>query len=334
MNISVIIPVYNVERYVERCIISIMNQTYTEGVECIIVNDFTPDRSMEIIEELVAKYNGAIQFKLLYHEYNRGVAAVRNTGMNAAIGDYIIQIDSDDYCELDMLEKMYAKAVEEDADVVVADFWITDKNDVYCSNIVPEDAIEIMKNTLSGKLGYLWCKLIRRSYLLRNNIENKEGLDFKEDMLMSFLLFYYKPKVVHLAKAFVHYVQYNNESYTRGTVSKKILENLLEGEHLILDFISKKSELSIPLNSAVLTMRVANLRALLLSSGGLLQKKWCYYYNDLTFYDVIKYSPFGIITTITICLAVSGMLPVYNFMRIFWRFLRRERSACIVIYYN
>lgn len=125
MNISVIIPIYNVEKFVERCILSIINQTYTKEVECIIVNDCTPDSSMKIVERLVADYKGQIRFKLLNHERNKGIAAVRNTGLNAASGDYIIYIDSDDYCEQDMLEKMYTKAVEEDADVIVADFWDT-----------------------------------------------------------------------------------------------------------------------------------------------------------------------------------------------------------------
>lgn len=124
MNISVIIPIYNVEKFVERCILSIINQTYTKEVECIIVNDCTPDSSMKIVERLVADYKGQIRFKLLNHERNKGIAAVRNTGLNAASGDYIIYIDSDDYCEQDMLEKMYTKAVEEDADVIVADFGI------------------------------------------------------------------------------------------------------------------------------------------------------------------------------------------------------------------
>lgn len=105
MNISVIVPVYNVEKYIERCITSIINQTFTEGVECIVINDCTPDKSMEIVERLVSKYDGSIQFKLIYHEKNKGIAAVRNTGLDTATGDYTIYIDSDDYCELDMLEK-------------------------------------------------------------------------------------------------------------------------------------------------------------------------------------------------------------------------------------
>lgn len=124
MNISVIIPVYKVEKFVERCVRSIMNQTYTEGVECIIVNDCTPDDSMKIVEKLIADYTGTICFKLLYHKQNCGLAAVRNTGMSAATGEYILHIDSDDYCEPDMLEKMYSKAIEENADIVVADCYI------------------------------------------------------------------------------------------------------------------------------------------------------------------------------------------------------------------
>ncbi|MFR5960350.1 MAG: glycosyltransferase family 2 protein [Bacteroides stercoris] len=93
MNISVIIPIYNVEKFVERCILSIINQTYTKEVECIIVNDCTPDSSMKIVERLVADYKGQIRFKLLNHERNKGIAAVRNTGLNAASGDYIIYSD-------------------------------------------------------------------------------------------------------------------------------------------------------------------------------------------------------------------------------------------------
>ena len=89
MNISVIIPIYNVEKYVERCILSIMNQTYTESVECIVVNDCTPDNSMKIVERLVADYKGTIQFKLFHHEHNKGIAAVRNTGLHRETIYYI-----------------------------------------------------------------------------------------------------------------------------------------------------------------------------------------------------------------------------------------------------
>ena len=120
-KISVLIPVYNVEKYVERCITSVLNQTMQEGVEVIIVNDCTPDRSMEIIRETLCvhlKKNG-MTVRIVEHKINRGSAAVRNTAMDYATGDYIIHIDSDDYVEPDLLEKMYSKAVERGSDIVI-----------------------------------------------------------------------------------------------------------------------------------------------------------------------------------------------------------------------
>ena len=190
MNISVIIPIYNVEKFVERCILSIINQTYTKEVECIIVNDCTPDSSMKIVERLVADYKGQIRFKLLNHERNKGIAAVRNTGLNAASGDYIIYIDSDDYCEQDMLEKMYTKAVEEDADVIVADFW-----DTY-----PDKEIYVAQ----GKIVVaVWNKMVRRRLLIENDLSFIEGIDMGEDVLLTHRLFSLIPKVVHVPEAFV-----------------------------------------------------------------------------------------------------------------------------------
>ena len=197
MNVSVIIPVYNVEKYIERCIFSIMNQSYTDGVECIVVNDCTPDNSMKIVERLVADYKGPIQFKLLYHEYNKGLAAVRNTGLYAASGDYIIHIDSDDYCEFDMLEKMYAKAVEEDADVVVADYWETylDK-EIYKAQILPEKREGYAKAFIEEQMAAaVWNKMIRRDFLIKNQLMSIEGVDMGEDILLTHRLFFYAHRV-------------------------------------------------------------------------------------------------------------------------------------------
>ena len=88
MNVSIIIPVYNVSLYIERCIKSVMNQTY-QDIECILVNDASPDNSITIAERLIADYDGSIQFRILNHEHNKGQSAARNTGIKAASGDYI-----------------------------------------------------------------------------------------------------------------------------------------------------------------------------------------------------------------------------------------------------
>lgn len=285
MNISVIIPVYNVEKYVERCLLSIMNQTYTESVECIVVNDCTPDDSMKIVENLVADYKGSIQFKLLSHEHNRGLAAVRNTGMEAATGDYIIHIDSDDYCELDMLEKMYAKAIEEDADIVGADYWISYTNhDVYHKTCLPNNFIDRLRCHLAGSrpsICYNVGLLIKRTLFLENNLKYIEGVDHGEDTIMLSFLYYYASKVAHLPFAFVHYVQYNLSSYTKSK-SLKSLKDLIEGEKIILFFLQEKN-LSDKLHREILGFRIGHMRTIFSNSKGDIRKKMLSNYEDITF---------------------------------------------------
>jgi glycosyltransferase involved in cell wall biosynthesis len=94
--ISIIIPVFNVGPYVENCIRSVMRQTYTGPIECIIVDDCSTDHSIAIIEQLIAEYDGAILFHVLHHVQNKGFYAARNTGMDSAVGEYLFFLDSDD----------------------------------------------------------------------------------------------------------------------------------------------------------------------------------------------------------------------------------------------
>ena len=98
VSISIIIPVYNVEAYIRRCLESVMTQEFAGAtVECILIDDCTPDGSMTIVEEMVTNYDGPISFVLLKHKENRGLSAARNTGILHAKGDYVFFMDSDDY---------------------------------------------------------------------------------------------------------------------------------------------------------------------------------------------------------------------------------------------
>ena len=105
MEVSIIIPVYQVSAYIERCLESVVNQTYTD-IECIIVNDATQDDSIEKCEILIEKYDGPIHFRIIHHEINRGLSAARNTGTKAAKGAYLYYLDSDDYISPDCIEKL------------------------------------------------------------------------------------------------------------------------------------------------------------------------------------------------------------------------------------
>ena len=107
LTISIIIPVYKVEAYIEECLASVVAQSDAKAnIECIIVDDCSPDGSMDIVRRFVDNYQGAVQFRLLRHEVNRGLYAARNTGIDAATGDYLLFVDSDDYLSADCLSTL------------------------------------------------------------------------------------------------------------------------------------------------------------------------------------------------------------------------------------
>ncbi len=123
MNISVIIPVYGVEKYIERCACSLFSQTLQEGIEFLFIDDCTPDDSMQILRQVLAQYpHRQSQTHLLRMPQNSGLAAVRQFGIRMAKGEYVIHCDSDDWVETSMYESMLRKAQEADADIVVCDF--------------------------------------------------------------------------------------------------------------------------------------------------------------------------------------------------------------------
>ena len=116
-KVSVIVPVYNVEEYLERCLDSLVNQTLKD-IEIIIVNDGSTDGSKEIIQKYLNKYKNIVYLE----KENGGLSSARNYGIPYAKGEYIGFVDSDDYVELTMYEKMYNKAIEEKSDMVECDF--------------------------------------------------------------------------------------------------------------------------------------------------------------------------------------------------------------------
>ena len=106
MKVSVIIPVYNVALYVERCLLSVLNQTW-QDLEVLVVNDCTPDNSMEIVRRVVVGHPRGAMVRVLEHEVNRGLSAARNTGIRAATGDYLYFLDSDDYLPSDSMSRRF-----------------------------------------------------------------------------------------------------------------------------------------------------------------------------------------------------------------------------------
>ena len=156
MKVSVIVPVYNVEDYIEKCLLSIQKQTLKD-FECLIIDDGSPDNSIEKAKALIG--NDA-RFAIS-HKVNGGLSDARNYGLDLAIGDYVCFVDSDDYIEEDMLEKVYDNAVENDSDIVCFDLSyvyedgrreVSKGADFKVSSYEENDEIIFINNSANNKL--------------------------------------------------------------------------------------------------------------------------------------------------------------------------------------
>ncbi len=221
-KVSLIIPVYNVENYIEKCLNSVVNQTLKD-MEVIIVNDGSKDLSKQKIQKYLEKYPW---IKYLEKE-NGGLSDARNYGMPYATGKYIAFLDSDDYVEETMYEEMYNIAEKENADMVDCDFvW-------EYPNRKRKDIGEIYKTKkemIEKCRVVAWNKIIKREILEKTKIKFPVGLRY-EDMEFFYKLVPYINKVSFIKKCFVHYVQRENSIANTQNVRTKeifiILDNII-----------------------------------------------------------------------------------------------------------
>ena len=216
MRVSIVVPVFKVRNFIERCVCSLFEQTLKD-VEYIFVDDASPDDSIDILKECIERYPERMdRVVILTHEQNQGLPAARNTGLALASGEYIFHCDSDDFVEKDMLEEMYNVAKAKDADMVYCDFYLSfEKNERYMSNPaheIAEDALKI--GLLGGNMKYnVWNKLVRRRLYVDNNISFPAGHAMGEDMTMIKLAACAK-SIAYVPKAFYHYVKLNANAYS------------------------------------------------------------------------------------------------------------------------
>lgn len=184
VSISIIIPIYNVEPYIERCLQSVMSQTYLGSIECMLVDDCGTDGSMEVVERLLADYQGTIQFKMLKHEYNRGLSAARNTGMDAATGDYIFFLDSDDEISENCIEKLAGPLVEEQYDIIVGNLKkIQGNKEIQTAlSLSLSDGTVLRGKQIEGSYHVKW-NMMAQNKLYRTAFIRKHGLHFTEGLI-------------------------------------------------------------------------------------------------------------------------------------------------------
>lgn len=189
-RISVIIPVYNVEEYILPCLQSVTEQTLTDGIECIIVDDCGCDNSIKFTEDFISRYKGNMVFELIRHERNKGLSAARNTGINAATGMFLFFLDSDDKITTNCLESMWTLTEKYPAVDMVQGIYCREENYNYFGMPEYTDDKRMIKPFLlryEGDVVMAQNRLIRKDFLVRHHLYFKEGI-IHEDNYWTFFL--------------------------------------------------------------------------------------------------------------------------------------------------
>lgn len=248
-QISVCIPIYNVENYIEKCLRSVFEQTIAEKAEFILVDDCSQDQSMAVVERITKDYPTIKnQIKIFRHENNKGSAAARNTLLNNASGKYIIYVDADDWCEPDYLEYLYNTAEQDNADIVCCNLWEEYENfsnrKIFKFSETPSTCIHQL---LIGELpSWLHIKFIKLSLFRNNAIKFIDKVDLQEDFIVSVKLFFNAKKISYIDNSLYHYNQQNTQSLSlRKTLSTDKCNQMIAAIKEVKHFIKEENVISI-----------------------------------------------------------------------------------------
>ena len=241
-KVSIIIPVYGVEKYIERCARSLFEQTL-DDIEYLFIDDCTPDKSVEILKRVLEEYpHRKSQVVIHRMEQNSGQAKVREWGMRNARGEYVIHCDSDDWVDVHMYEEMYNKAIDEDADVVVCDYVVTNDTSIIktINACHAKSAKQLIENCLFQRDPWsLWNKLFNRKVYY--NIEYPKGA-MGEDMATTIQLLWNCKTLSYINKPYYQYF-YNSESITKVCTRDSCISKFNQlscNTTIVMNFIKNK----------------------------------------------------------------------------------------------
>lgn len=241
-DVSVIVPVYNVEPYIERCLSSLVNQTCSCNYEIVIVNDGTRDNSMAIVCRYAEKYD----FIKIINQENKGISGARNTGTANAEGEYVAFVDSDDYVSPDYINLLYSSAKEHDSDIACCNYRnVTGENGKGVDNFLVHtkgvyDGRRVMRESLHDITvrSYLWNKLYRRKLFTDHRITFPEGIKFEDFAIMP-QLFFYSKRVSFIPETLYFYV--HRSTSMMGNISKADVCNYIHAYAILRKFLEDKN---------------------------------------------------------------------------------------------
>ena len=239
IKISVVVPAYNVEKYIEKTLKSIVNQTLRE-IEIIVINDGSTDDTLSIIKRLMLEDKRII----LINKKNGGVSQARNDGIKIAKGEYVSFIDGDDWIEEDFFKDSYKYGSENNLDIVMSDAYLDyfrRKKTKYLKELEVQKIIsgeEYLKQLYKNNcLKVVWNKIVKREIFIKNDLFFLENVPSGEDMNLTIKLGYVVSKIGKINKAYYHYIQYP-QSVTKQKTSNKIYPFLKSFDD-IRNFIKK-----------------------------------------------------------------------------------------------
>ena len=234
MKLSIIVPAYNIENYIGRCLVSLVNQT-EKDMEIIVVDDGSTDRTAEIIDEIDDFYPGRLK---IVHKQNGGAARARNLAISMAKGDYIGFVDGDDYVDLTMYEKMLNKAKEEGSDVVTCGYYRikdghfyekrTEKKACFPNKVLQDPSLFL------NNVPYLWNKIFSRELIARSGATFYEDLRIYEDLVFTYTMLLYARRIPQVTEPFYNYV--NRGGSLTNLFTEKRYDLFKAFDHLILEF--------------------------------------------------------------------------------------------------
>lgn len=220
--ISILVPIYNVESSIKTCLLSLFNQTY-KNIEYVFVNDCTPDNSIQLLNDILDKFpERKHQVKLIEHKTNKGLGHARRTAFENSTGDYLIHIDSDDWCELSMIEEMVNAITSKNEDIIICDYFVNySKTELIMRDIEVSDKNDLFRKIIRDEVFPSLCnKLISRKCYL--NIEFPE-FSLGEDY---YILTQLVNNAKHISKVDLPLFHYNQQNEMSITTKKN--ENLVK----------------------------------------------------------------------------------------------------------
>lgn len=222
-KVSVIVPIYNAEKYVERCVISLLQQSY-ENCEFIFVDDCSPDSSVDIIQTTIKRFQKEEKIKIVTYPTNRGSSLARKAGLEVATGEYICFVDADDWVESDYIQSMISVALHEDADFVWSAYYENWGNEqkINLEELVQNTPETFIKSMFCGTIwGVLWARLMKKSLL--DQVEFPQE-SMSEDFYIMTQYIYKTSRIAYNGQPAYHYFENPNSVMRKEGEDRKRLK--------------------------------------------------------------------------------------------------------------